>query len=72
MKSILHLTLGTKYREPRTEPKLPRTESKITKTEKFGSYLVPISQVYLGKLKYQTCDELSNSQCQLVKQAQCS
>jgi hypothetical protein len=40
----LPITLGTKYREPRTEPKLRRTEPKNTETEKFGSCSVPVSQ----------------------------
>jgi hypothetical protein len=38
---LLLLTLGTKYRKPRTEPKLPRTEPKNTETEKFDSCSVP-------------------------------
>jgi hypothetical protein len=39
----LSFTLGTKNREPRTEPKEPRTGTERTETEKIGSCSVPDS-----------------------------
>jgi hypothetical protein len=39
----MHLALGKKNREPRTELKEPRTETERTGTKKFGSCSVPDS-----------------------------
>ena len=59
------VTLGTKYREPNTEPKLPRTEPKLPKLK----YSVPISVLsfqepnywdkYLNRTKFTKFTELT-------------
>jgi len=50
------VTLGTKYREPNTEPKLPRTEPKLLKPKYSVPTSVPSFQEpnYRGKYRNRT------------------